>query len=446
MAPQDENNFQNFPFESETLLGLGPKMWLPESFENGAAGVAPFEDLDPQGHSDAVRIGGNEAALATYIDAPLSSLPYPFPIAQDLEFTQYDTWEDFHGFGAGYEFLPSILSSFHRVNDISSVSTDPALNAFNNDADAIYAEQTASPPLSTPDFEAPPMFLGMPPAHADSATPYTPDEETIALLNEIHSYCYALPPGLVPNPAAPYGEVASYQSTEPSPSFAPSSTAPIYLDSHIADGGLGVSEYALHSDGHHAPAYTLTTPASTPPVSLDANQMASSSGPIRAHRSHHDAAPYRQVTFPTHHSGFRGHLLSSCAASGRITLDEIEQRMADARSAVRALAPVQCMWDPARCSELVKPQDMYLHIGTAHQVPTSGLPKVICRWSKNGGGTCGDTVQASSLRKHITSKKHLVTTVKCYSCGHVYARLEALKEHLVGRVQTRRQRDNSGKK
>ncbi|KAK6987465.1 hypothetical protein R3P38DRAFT_3230564 [Favolaschia claudopus] len=117
--------------------------------------------------------------------------------------------------------------------------------------------------------------------------------------------------------------------------------------------------------------------------------------------------------------------------------------MADARSAIRALAPVQCMWDPGHCSELVKPQDMYLHIGNAHQVPTSGLPKVVCRWS-GSGGTCGDTVQASSLRKHITSKKHLETKVKCYSCGHVYARLDALKDHLLGRVQPKRQRITGG--
>ncbi|KAK7017174.1 hypothetical protein R3P38DRAFT_1318324 [Favolaschia claudopus] len=423
MAPQDENDLQKFPSESETFLEFGLKMWLPESFENGAAGVAPFEDVDPQRASDAARIGGNEAAVATYIDAPLSSLTYPFPIAQNLESTQYDGWEDIHEFGAGYD-----------------VSTDPALNAFNNDADAIYAEQTASPPLSTPDVEAPPMFLRMTPvdvAHADSATPYTPDEETIALLNEIHPYCYALPPGLVPNPAAPYGEVASYQGTEPSSSFAPSSTAPIYPDFQVTDGGLGVSEYGCHP----APACTFTTPATTPPVSLDANQLPPSSGPIRTGHPHHDAAPYRQVIFST-----GGHLLSTCAASGSITLTEIEERMADARSAIRALAPVQCMWDPALCSELVKPEDMYLHIGKAHQVPTSGLPKVVCRWSKNGGGTCGDTVQASSLRKHITSKKHCETRVKCYSCGHVYARLEALKDHLVGRVQTRRQRDNSERK
>ncbi|KAK7017186.1 hypothetical protein R3P38DRAFT_3360644 [Favolaschia claudopus] len=418
MAPQDENDLQRFPSESETLSELGLKMWLPESFENGAAGVAPLEDLDPQRPSNA--IGGNEAAVATYIDAPLLSLPYPFPIAQNLESTQYSSWEDFHGFGAGYD-----------------LRTDPAFNALCDDTEPFFTKPNESYPLSTADVEAPPMFLGMPPAHTDSAAPYTPDEETIALLNDIDPYCYALPPGLVPNAAASYDEVASYQSTERSPSFVSSPTASNYLASYVANGGMGVSEYAFHPDGLLAPVCTLTTPATTPPVSLDANQMASSSGPIRAHRPHHDAAPYRQVTFPTHHSGFRGHLLSSCAASGRITLAEIEQRMADARSAVRALAPVQCMWDPTVCSELVKPQDMYLHIGTAHQVPTSGLPKVICRWSKNGGGTCGDTVQASSLRKHITSKKHLVTTVKCYSCGHVYARLEALKEHLVGRVQAR---------
>ncbi|KAK6987444.1 hypothetical protein R3P38DRAFT_3291839 [Favolaschia claudopus] len=428
MAPQDENDLQKFPSESETLLGLGLKMWLPESFENGAAGVAPFEDLDPQGPSDA--IGGNEAAVATYIDAPLSSLPYPFPIAQNLESTQYyDSWEDFHGFGFGYD-----------------VRTDPAFNALCDDTELFFTKRNESYPLSTPDVEVPPMFLGMPPvdvAHADNATPYTPDEETIALLNDIHPYCYALPPGLVPNPAAPYGEVASYQSTEPSPSFVSSSTAPTYPESHVADGGLGVSDYTLHSDGHLAPACTLTTPATTPLDSFTANQLPASSGPIRAHRPHHNAAPYRQVISSPHHPG-GGHLLSSCAASGRIALDELEQRMADARSAIRALAPVQCMWDdPAHsgCSELVKPEDMYLHIGKAHEVPTSGLSKVVCRWSG-----CGDTVQASSLRKHITSKKHCETRVKCYSCGRGYARLEALKEHLVGRVQPRRQRDNSGRK
>ncbi|KAK7056145.1 hypothetical protein R3P38DRAFT_1377419 [Favolaschia claudopus] len=293
-----------------------------------------------------------------------------------------------------------------------------------------------SPPLSTPDVEAPPMFLGMPPvdvAHADSATPYTPDEETIALLNEIDPYCYALPPELVPNPTASYDEVAPYQSPEPS-----SSTAPIYRGSNVADGDLGASEYALHSDGHLAPACTLTTPATMPPDSLNANQLAPSSGPIRAHHLHHDAAPYRQVIFSTHHSG--GHPLGSCAASGRITLNEVEERMADARGTIHALAPVQCKWDPAHCSEFVKPEDMYIHLGKAHQVATSGLTKVVCRW----GGTCGDTVQASSLRKHITSKKHLETKVKCYSCGHVYARLDALKDHLLGRVPPKRQR--TGKK
>ncbi|KAK6987466.1 hypothetical protein R3P38DRAFT_3450050 [Favolaschia claudopus] len=270
MAPQDENDFQNFPSGLEALLELGLKTWLPESFENGAAGIAPFEDLDPQGRSDA--IGGNEAALATYIDASLSSLPYPFPIAQGLESTQYDAWEGFHGFGAGYDLW-----------------TDPDFSAFCNVTDAIFAEQCTSPALSTPDLETPPLFLGMPPvdiAPADSATPYIPDEETIALLNEIDPYCYTLPPELVPNPAAPYGEVAWHQSTEPS-----SFTAPMYLDSHIADGGLGASEYALHSDGHLAPACTLTTRATTPPDSFDANQIAPSSGPIRAHHPHHDAAP-----------------------------------------------------------------------------------------------------------------------------------------------------------
>ncbi|KAK7017189.1 hypothetical protein R3P38DRAFT_3360649 [Favolaschia claudopus] len=392
MAPQDENDFQNFPSESETFLELGFKMWFPESFENRAVGVARFEDLDPQGHLNA--IGGNDAALATYIEGPALESAGP-------ESTQYDSWEDFHGFGAEYD-----------------LRTDPDFSAFCNVTDAILAEQSASLLLSSPDVEAPPMFSGMPLvdiAHDDSATPYIPDEETIALLNEIDPYCYTLPPELVPNPAAPYDEVTPYQSTELS-----SSTASIYPASYAADGGMGVSEYASHSDVSSIP-HSIPVPDSSrdslPPLS-------------------------RQVIFSTHHSGRSP--VGSCAASGSITLEQVEQRMADARSTIHALAPVQCMWDPALCSEFVTPEDMYIHLGTAHQVATSGLTKVVCKWSSSSGGACGDTVQASSLRKHITSKKHLNPTVKCYSCGHVYARLEALKDHLVGRVQPKRQRTTGG--
>ncbi|KAK7056140.1 hypothetical protein R3P38DRAFT_2850539 [Favolaschia claudopus] len=116
--------------------------------------------------------------------------------------------------------------------------------------------------------------------------------------------------------------------------------------------------------------------------------------------------------------------------------------MADARSAIHALAPAQCMWDPAVCSAFVKPEDMHLHLGTVHAVPTFGMSKVICRWSNNGGGACGERVQASSLRKHVTSQKHLDVAVKCYSCGHGYGRLDMLRDHLLGKVQTRRKRTN----
>ncbi|KAK7017166.1 hypothetical protein R3P38DRAFT_3275040 [Favolaschia claudopus] len=372
MAPQNQNMLgQAFPV-SQNDLRIRYKTCFPDSFENRVAGDANAVNIDGQRGAETMR--GCDDIVATPIDTPLSRLEHPFSTHQNVQLTQSKAEGDVTTFDTDNE----------RVSATSSITTGRAFDAFCMGLDAYLTEQSASLPLlPTPDVEAPTMP--------------SIDEDTFAqVLNAVNPFKFPLPPHLVPDPGLMNENFTPSHHSPSSSAFQPGSRASFYPDS--------------------ASSSTLTTPSPSL-ESPAANQLPPSSGPIRSRRE------------KPHKWGKRA--ISTCPAAHKLTAEELEQRVGEARQHLAHVGRVQCRWDSNsdRCSALVDHDDLHIHLGIRHHLRTSaaGLNVVACQW----GGQCGEQMLENSVEKHIFLK-HLNVSVRCESCGKSFARAATLRAHLVG--------------